>query len=135
MRLIQAETGHKEDNMTHEDKEKTVVGEVTTVFPVTRYFVDCVLSAAFEGGITYWASAVHVPDFMDCDYASEVVGAGGQVVVVDGETEDHHELNLEKFLKGLKLAIGNPNVDLENMDSTAADIVVQCALFGEIVYG
>lgn len=63
----------------------------------------------------------------------------------DSEDDEEYTLTLDKFLKGIQLAIkdgyGNDwlgddaRLDLMNIDGEAADVIVQMALFGEVVFG
>lgn len=63
----------------------------------------------------------------------------------DDEEDEQYILTLDKFLKGLRLAIkdgyGNDwfgddaRLDCAMIDGEAADVIVQCALFGEVQFG
>jgi hypothetical protein len=58
----------------------------------------------------------------------------------DGKGDGHHELTGAKVRAGLQvLATKYPHhfADIvgDNSDCTTGDVLVQCALFGEIVYG
>lgn len=44
-------------------------------------------------------------------------------------------LTLEKLLLGIGMSVSNPNVNLNDVDSVAADVILQNALLGEVVYG
>lgn len=50
---------------------------------------------------------------------------------------DKHELTYEKLKKGLAIAVNNKYITLEHdcFDGPAADSIVQCSLFEELVYG
>jgi hypothetical protein len=97
-----------------------------------------IMCAAFEGGSNYWIEEIKIPDFGGHKYASDVVAHGLPIIIVTDEGEEH-ELNVEKLNKGLAF-IGNnyPNTMTllcEGYDANDADMLVQAALFGEIVYG
>lgn len=113
---------------------------------VTQEDIDDIMGGALEGGITYWCcKAEVVEDDYYGEYASEQISRGGSLRLYDNETDEKYLLTLEKFLKGIRLAIkygyGNDwfsddaRLDCCMIDGEAADIIVQMALFGEVVFG
>lgn len=113
---------------------------------VTQEDVDDIMAGALEGGITYWCcKAEVVEDDYYGEYASEQISRGGSLRLYDNEDDEQYILTLDKFLKGLRLAIkdgyGNDwfsddaRLDYAMIDGEAADIIVQMALFGEVVFG
>lgn len=113
---------------------------------VTQEDVDDIMVGALEGGITYWCcKAEVVEDDYYGEYASEQISRGGSLRLYDNEDDEQYILTLDKFLKGLRLAIkegyGNDwfsddaRLDCAMIDGEAADIIVQMALFGEVVFG
>lgn len=73
-------------------------------------------------------------------YMDYPLNEGGQIIVRDNEEEKVHTLDLEAIKKGLQImADKEPRhfADIldENDDMTTADVFVQCALFGEVIYG
>jgi hypothetical protein len=110
---------------------KEIKYTVPVEYTITEYDLDCLLVTAFEGGINYWARInlrkghgyfdAKVHDFEEADRGDCV-------------------LTREKLLAGIKLcATKYPRhfkdfID-ESGDATTADVIVQCALFGEVVYG
>lgn len=109
---------------------------------VDQEYIDDVLCAAFEGGISYWAvSASPVDgDFKGGEFASEVISRGGIVMITEDEEGDGavHLLTLDKTLKGIASLIskfGTAYLDAGYVDADKADYIVQMALFDEIVYG
>jgi hypothetical protein len=100
------------------------------------------VTAAIEGGSNYWARVdvgEHQPGwrnyftakFTIIEISDEKAGA------IKGQT---YELSLDKLKAGLQvLAEKYPHhfgdVIREMGDATTGDVLVQCALFGEIVYG
>ena len=110
--------------------------------------VDDIMVSALEGGIVYWCcEAEVVEDEYYGEYASEQISRGGSLRLYDAEEEDGPWiLNLEKFVNGVKLwvedgyadkvcAIDGDEIDCGQVDAIQADLIVQLALFGEIVYG
>lgn len=113
---------------------------------VTQEDIDDIMAGALEGGITYWCcKAEVVEDDYYGEYASEQISRGGSLRLYDNEEDEQYILTLDKFLKGLRLAIkdgyGNDwfgddaRLDCAMIDGEAADVIVQCALFGEVQFG
>jgi len=97
-----------------------------------------------EGGINYWAES---PDDnakeVGADYFHEApLKEGGFFTVKDAEDEDAPEIRIDRdaINKGIKvMAVKYPwhlaNALTENDDADTGDVFIQCAAFGEIVYG
>lgn len=116
--------------------------QVTINFEFDDQLVDDIITTCFEGGSTYWIDDQEVKDgdYKGAEFASEVVSKGGTLILYVEGTK--YELTLEKFIKGMELALNDkPNLLLafqENdgdWDAGDADYVLQFALFGELVYG
>lgn len=108
----------------------------------TQENIDDIMSMALEGGITYWCNQAKVKEKYLGTYASEQISRGGTLHLYDEEDDSEYELTLEKFITGLLLFlqenpsfITNSDLDVCQMDAADADIIIQYALFGEIVYG
>lgn len=120
--------------------------EVICPVTVTGQDIDDIMVAALEGGITYWCrEAKVVGDFLG-DYASEQISRGGKLTLHDAESEKVWELDRDKFLNGIKLWIQNGmdeyhalgadgTLDCCEIDSAMADLIIQFAIFGEIIFG
>lgn len=133
-----------EENVISRSNEWEFKAERTVI--VTQEDVDDIMVGALEGGITYWCcKAEVVEDEYYGEYASDQISRGGSLRLYDSEDDEEYILTLDKFLKGIKLAIkdgyGNDwlgddaRLDLMNIDGEAADVIVQMALFGEVVFG
>ena len=119
---------------------------VTQNINVTEEDIDDIMCSALEGGITYWCyKAKVVGDYLG-EYASEQISRGGVLKLYDSENGDIYELTLEALLNGIRLAIQNDyyaeyewhygdKLDCCQIDANVADCIVQCALFGEVIYG
>lgn len=113
-------------------------------------FLSDIISTAVEGGIGYWSQV----DSYTWDDASGEPGWEPTTVVVydteeDGENAEPMPLDIAKVAEGInRLVQGWPNtvvtkdtlsglatLDAGEIDSDAADAIVQCALLGEMVYG
>lgn len=125
---------------------KTFEGQVTIKFKLTQEDVDDILTTAFEGGINYWCNEAEVVDEYLGEYASEQISRGGKIKLYDDEGDDVYELDIEKFMQGFMLWIecgydeygaikSDGSVDCCEIDAEMADMIIQLALFGEIVYG
>lgn len=115
---------------------------------VTDENVDDIIAGALESGINYWCDdAKVVGDYLG-EYASEQISRGGRLLLHDFEEEETYMLDKEKFFRGLKMYIENPHpydiiekidgelmIDTCNADSTVCDMIIQYALFGNVVYG
>lgn len=83
-------------------------------------------------------------------YAREQISRGGTLKVhvtepFDEQDTEWYELDIEKFIQGFRLwlenggdrygAVSNGEVDTCEIDGEMADLIIQYALFGEVVYG
>jgi hypothetical protein len=101
---------------------------------------ELIVNALESADIGYWA---YVP--RGADHAKLVNGTATALVNEsdgshDGKGDGHHELTGAKVRAGLQvLATKYPHhfADIvgDKSDCTTGDVLVQCALFGEIVYG
>ena len=124
---------------------------------VTDEDIDDIMSCALEGGINYWCDGIKVVGEYLGEYGSEQIARGGKLKVhleepFDDEDTETYELDKEKFLKGVEMYIKNPDkpyeivcfdtdvdgdltIDTCMVDADVADMIIQYALFGEIVFG
>lgn len=115
---------------------------------------------AMEGGVDYWATRRRYAhktrddapdDFTPTDYYAVISedGSGG-----DGKRDTRHDINRAVMLRGFRVVLGgscplkdtheqvrkigaawkDPEIE-GDIDADGADILVQLALFGEVVYG
>ena len=124
--------------------EKLYHIDVVIVIDLSQEDIDDIMCTALEGGITYWCKEAEVAGDYLGTYGSEQISRNGILKLHDNDEDKIYELTLEKFLKGLELfIIKNPNrINIENgridpgeIDAQYADMIIQYALFGEIVYG
>lgn len=112
-----------------------------------------ILSGA-DTGIAYWAESMDV-DQGDYDIAREelindmgddicyedvlaaVLEKGKNIVIVDNEDGESYTLNLNKLLIGVSKAITEYSLgfNIGYWDAVACDIAIQCAIFGEVIFG
>ena len=107
--------------------------------------IDDIMAAALEGGICYWCDKAEVveSDYLG-EFASEQISRGGSLKLYDCESDDTFILTRDKFIEGVKKAceqgystewLEDGEIDTCMIDSDAADVIVQLALFGEVVFG
>lgn len=111
---------------------------------ITAQDIDDIMGDALDY-IIYWCRKAEVgEDTYYGEYASDQISRGGTLILYDRESDDKWTLTLEKFLFGFKAAIENGYADdwFENgkiewsyLDGPAVDVIVQLALFGEVVFG
>jgi len=106
---------------------------------------------ALEGGINYWCGKATMvladdgtykdvlpEDQTNINYASDIIGYGGSLVLQDSESDDEWTLTPEKFLNGIKKYCEENSIALNHLidlhDAGDADCIVQYALFDEIVF-
>lgn len=108
--------------------------------------IDDIMVGALEGGINYWCRKAEVVGDYLGEYASDQISRGGKLILHDAESSDKWELTLEKFLNGVKLWLQNGDdryhalqkdgtLDTCNVDGEMADLIVQYAIFGEVIFG
>ena len=111
---------------------------------VTEQDIDDIMATALEGGINYWCRKVEVDGEYLGTYASDQISQNGVLKLYDADDDASYVLTLELLLKGIDLAItegyatdwfeGN-HIDTCNIDAEAADVIIQFALFGDVIYG
>lgn len=131
-----------------DEKKFEVHAEITA--RLTQQDVDDIMVSALEGGICYWSDCVEVVDRYLSEYASGQISRGGKLKIhvdepFDEANTEWYELDMEKFAQGFRLwlenggdrygAVSNGEVDTCEIDGEMADLIIQYALFGEVVYG
>lgn len=115
---------------------------------VTHEDIDDIMAGALEGGINYCCDEAKVVGNYLGEYAREQISRGGQLILHDFEEEEDYILDKEKFLKGLKMYFQKPHpydileeqdnklrIDTCNADATVCDMIIQYALFDDVIYG
>ena len=129
--------------MKNESREFEV--ELELKARVTMQDIDDIMCTALEGGITGWCRAAKPVGKMLGEYGHEQIARGGSLILYDAESSDKWELTLNKFLRGLALAIESGAsvtidaesgyIDTSDVDAECADMIIQFALFGDLVFG
>lgn len=126
--------------------EKIFSVKVEIEVKLSRQDIDDIMVGALEGGITYWCREAEVVGDYLGEYSSDQISCGGKLILHDTESNDKWELTLEKFLNGVKLWLQNVDdryhalqkdgtLDTCNVDGEMADLIVQYAIFGEVIFG
>ena len=117
---------------------------------VTDQDIDDIVCTAFEGGINYWCGHVEPVGNLgvDVEYTHEQIAKGGYLYLYDIEDdEEKWILTKSRLLNGIKMYINNSitrnwdsivygnEIDTSEVDSNIADMIIQFALFEEIIYG
>ena len=116
-------------------------------FNITDQNLADILCIAFEGGINYWCSGsvkVKDNDFKGADYASDALPKGAVLYIPDMDEGDM-ELTKEKLIAGVEkyvnehdadiIDLATKEIDCCHVDAEVADMMVQLAVHGEVVYG
>ena len=116
------------------------LGQVRKVMDISPDDVQEVLIGAFEGGSNYWLLKARVKDkdYKGGEYASDVIGLGGELILTTMEGEKH-TLTQAKMIDGFQKYLDNGGMyfpfDSGQADGWTYDTILQNALFGEQVYG
>lgn len=112
---------------------------------LTQENIDDIMVSALEGGICYWCNYAEViEDKRVAEWGHEQIARGGVLMLHDAEEDDVYELTKEKFINGFRLwlengddlygAVTKDGVDCGQIDGAMADMIIQYALFGEVLY-
>ena len=122
----------------------TITIDIPMTLDVQGADLDNILTTCFEGGSNYWINKVEVDDYKGCKYASEVVSNGGDVWIYPDDSPRCF-VNKERLLKGIKMWYEkyhyprHKEIQSEffefDWDAGDSDIILQLAIFNEVVYG
>jgi len=120
---------------------------------LTENDVSDILSAALEGGIGYWCCFDNTDEVYEqapedealSETAARVLCNGGKLKLIDEGDGKTFEMDMEMFLGGIRRwvesgfdrynAVSSAGFDTSEIDTEMADMIIQLALFGEVVYG
>ena len=119
--------------------------EINKKYEVTSQDIDDIMATALDS-ISYWCRKAKVVGEYLGEYASDQISRGGSLILYDAESNDCWELNLENLLHGIENAIEDNWFDdygwydngvlyTTEIDGEVADVIVQLALFDDIVFG
>lgn len=127
--------------------EKVLEVHAELAVRLTTENVDDIMVSALEGGINYWCSEAEVVEERRCgDWGHEQIARGGALILHDAESDNKWTLDMEKFTQGFRLWLengddrygavsGDGTVNTGEIDGEMADLIIQYALFGEVVFG
>ena len=113
---------------------------------LTTEDIDDIMVSALEGGINYWCEEAEVVGDYLGEWGHEQIARGGTLRLHDAESDDVWELTRADFIEGFKqwfeqgddrygAVQSDGTVDCGQIDGYMADMIVQYALFGEVVFG
>lgn len=116
---------------------------VNVPFKITEEFMSDVICTAFEGGSNYWIEDVrNLSKEPKAIHFSESFAKGDELEILAYDDDVEYTLTHKKFLKGYKLYVKHCTekhlpvyTDPCDIDSDVADMILQFALFNELVYG
>ena len=125
---------------------KRFEGKATINFKLNMQDIDDIMACALEGGINYWCKEAKVIGEYLGEYAGEQISRGGILELYDTEDDEVYLFDIKKFIQGFEAWIengydyngavsANGKVDTSLIDAGDADMIIQLALFDEIVYG
>ena len=136
-------------------KEKKTTLTIRLEVEVTNQDIDDIMACALEGGINYWADEAEVVGKYLGEYGSEQIARGGELIIHLGEPIEEagtmkYKLTKEKFMNGLRKYLNDPmkpynivewdnknyeyRLDTCQADAVVCDMIIQYALFDEIVF-
>ncbi len=135
--------------LQYKPEEWNLVAEVKLQLSITDEDIDDIMAGALEGGINYWCDEAKVVGEYLGEYASEQISRGGQLKLHDMEEDNEYLLTREKFIDGIAKYVQNPHpydildgsdrvfikIDACQCDAVVCDMIIQYAVFGEVIYG
>jgi hypothetical protein len=129
---------------SYELSEKAKQQKFQCKINLTSVDVETIVVSALEGGIGYWSALDNTtPDWESkpnelptSQYATQLLLENKRIRLIEEESENNSfELTLRKLLNGIEQYVSHgKSLDVCDIDSEAADMIFQYALFGEIVY-
>ncbi len=126
-------------------KNGSVIVDIDKKVTLSRQDIDDIVCTALEGGVSYWCDYARVDGEYLGEYASDQVARGGTLLLHDAEDDLEYALELCNFVSGFLMACKDGyagewfdedgNIDCGMVDAEDADVIIQYALFGEVVYG
>lgn len=106
---------------------------------VSEQNIEDTIISAFEGGIGYWAQLVETSQG-DEPYYKKAMSDGHHVKIRDICGEGEYFINLTSIRQGLTVMADKypkhlHDIITERGDAYTGDALIQCAVFGEIIYG
>lgn len=118
--------------------------------PVTYHMTDedleNIIITALEGGIGYWACLDNdngdfrgIPEgIATSEWCWQILKNGGSLHFFDEEDDDaEFSIDLQSLIYGIGKTISETawDGDINNVDAVVADIIIQYAVFDDVIYG
>lgn len=123
--------------------ENDVVGQVQMPVSITRQDMEDIMACAFEGGVNYWCNTIdyNAGQRAKCGELGFYAPKGFEIVLHDTEDDSEFETHLTEatLLAGIQkwatwMEERGQNVDFNDIDADAADLIFQFAVLGEITF-
>ena len=127
------------------------MNKITITVEISDKMIEDILCSAFEGGITYWAENVSCKDNDDMkkvggwkhEYLTKTKKKDAIMYIHDIETGERYPITKKSIIDALqkmdkpeyKYTKALNRILNEQWDADDADIVVQTACFGHVVFG
>ena len=124
------------------------MNKITITVEISDKMIEDILCSAFEGGITYWAENVSCKDNDDMkkvggwkhEYLTKTKKKDAIMYIHDIETGERYPITKKSIIDALQKLDAEHSETLdrilsEQYDAHDADIVVQTACFGHVVFG
>lgn len=105
------------------------------------FTIGNVLVSALEGGTGYWAQINNEkgPNY-DANVCERIVKGEAHLLITDTDSGKEYRLDRKAVERGLQVMAEKypqhlSDIVHENDDATTGDVLLQCALLGEVVYG
>ncbi len=139
-----------------QEVEEVLPKESALTAPIKPYDIACGICSGIEGGINYWcrsyryeateeqvhAARAATDDTVSCFWKYFLPVYGGTLIFKDDERGGaEYRLDRAALERGIAvIAEKYPHhlggvVDAGSGDATTGDVLIQCAIFGELVYG
>jgi hypothetical protein len=126
--------------------DETIVAKTKVELKIRHCDVDNIITSSIEGGSNYWMIICNDKPEWDnkpkgmpiSEWMVRLILEGKTVYLEVTECEGYqYPLTLKKLLKGIRLNhLRRPwDNNLDNMDATTADCIIQYAVFGDVIYG
>ncbi len=119
-----------------------------TIIKISDEHIANVICSGIESGIHYWCDEIEVSN-IKCDDVDEIMLRywqpllnNGWIKLHDREENSWHIIDMGALQKAIQIIldkyphhIGALIGDFNNQDALTGDVLIQCAIFGDIIYG
>jgi hypothetical protein len=112
-------------------------GKILVKVAVSNLALDDILATCFVGGSNYWIDKIAVVegDYRGAKHSFQVISRGGKVWIYVKDDKEYL-LTEDKLLTGCEIYANSSRTwEPDHFDAEDTDLILQYALFGDIVYG